>query len=96
MTPENFAYWLQGFVELHGAPPSAEQWEQIKAHLNLVFEKITPIPSNPMRIGEPFRPHTDQSIVNLQCQVCITEYPIGCCLMQSYLKLAKVNLSGLL
>ena len=42
MTPENFAYWLQGFSEICGQTPSEEQWEIIKDHLNLVFNKVTP------------------------------------------------------
>ena len=37
----NFAYWLQGFAELNGKPPTKEQWEMIKEHLNLVFKKET-------------------------------------------------------
>lgn len=39
MTPEQFAYWLQGFVELHGTEPTAEQWQQIKDHLQTVSAK---------------------------------------------------------
>lgn len=42
MTPEQFAYWLQGFVELHGSEPTTEQWQQIKYHLQTVFVKVTP------------------------------------------------------
>ncbi|MCS7758614.1 hypothetical protein ACM7I9_09325 [Pseudomonas aeruginosa] len=42
MTPEQFAYWLQGFVELNGATPNETQWLQIKDHLKIVFEKRTP------------------------------------------------------
>lgn len=42
MTPENFTYWLQGFSEICGQTPSKEQWEIIKDHLNLVFNKVTP------------------------------------------------------
>ncbi len=42
MTPEQFAYWLQGFVELHGELPSEEQWKLIKEHLQTVFNKVTP------------------------------------------------------
>lgn len=47
MTPEQFAYWLQGFAELSpGAPPTAEQWQSIKDHLGTVFDKRTnPLPS---------------------------------------------------
>jgi len=36
MTPENFTYWLNGFVELNGTPPTPEQWDCIKEHLNLL------------------------------------------------------------
>ncbi|MGU1528639.1 hypothetical protein ACSEOK_26995 [Pseudomonas aeruginosa] len=42
MTPEQFTYWLQGFVELNGALPNETQWLQIKDHLKLVCEKRTP------------------------------------------------------
>ena len=42
MTPENFVYWLQGFVELNGNPPTPEQWQSIKEHLSLVMNKVTP------------------------------------------------------
>jgi hypothetical protein len=41
MTADQFAYWLQGFTELHGEPPSPEQWASIKDHLSLVFKKVT-------------------------------------------------------
>ena len=45
MTPENFAYWLQGFFELtdDGLPLTNTQVEIIKDHLTLVFTKVTPI-----------------------------------------------------
>jgi hypothetical protein len=42
MTPEQFAYWLQGFAELTPQPPTQEQWDSIKAHLQLLFKKETP------------------------------------------------------
>lgn len=42
MTSEQFAYWLQGFVELNGSEPTAEQWQSIKDHLKTVFVKVTP------------------------------------------------------
>ena len=43
MTPKEFAYWLQGFVELEqGKPPTAAQWTSIKEHLATVFTKVTP------------------------------------------------------
>lgn len=43
MSPEQFAYWLQGFAELCPEDrPSAAQWQAIKDHLNTVFVKVTP------------------------------------------------------
>lgn len=43
MTPEQFAYWLQGFVELNGGKqPEPEQWQSIQDHLKTVFVKVTP------------------------------------------------------
>lgn len=43
MTPEQFAYWLQGFVELgQGTMPTEAQWKSIQDHLQTVFKKVTP------------------------------------------------------
>lgn len=43
MTPENFAYWLQGYFEISGVSVLDEAKVQIiKDHLDLVFSKITP------------------------------------------------------
>ena len=43
MTPENFVYWLQGFVEMNGREnPTPEQWNSIRDHLKTVFIKVTP------------------------------------------------------
>ena len=54
MSPENFAYWLQGFVELtQGQTPNPAQWKSIQEHLGEVFKKVTPpvqtgpLPSTP-------------------------------------------------
>jgi hypothetical protein len=50
MTPEQFAYWLQGFVELtQGQTPNPAQWKSIQAHLNTVFNKVTP----PVEVPNP-------------------------------------------
>ena len=54
MNERDFAYWLQGFVEMNPEmkQPTPEQWAQIKDHLKLVFTKVTP---NLPRLGErPF------------------------------------------
>ncbi|MNQ59494.1 hypothetical protein D3C85_737420 [compost metagenome] len=44
MTAEQFAYWLQGFVELSFGQeqPTQAQWSAIKDHLQRVFKKVTP------------------------------------------------------
>ncbi len=42
MTAEQFLYWLQGYAEIAGEAPSAEQWTVIKDHLQLAFVKQTP------------------------------------------------------
>ncbi|QGZ66287.1 hypothetical protein [Paraburkholderia acidisoli] len=49
MTPENFAYWLQGFAELtQGQTPNPAQWKSILEHLDLVFKKMTaPVQTGP-------------------------------------------------
>jgi hypothetical protein len=50
MTAEQFAYWLQGYAELNDGPPTAEQWQAIRDHLELVFNKVTP-PTGPVKWG---------------------------------------------
>jgi len=44
MTPENFCYWLQGFIELQEDQPflSKAQTAVVCDHLKLVFDKQTP------------------------------------------------------
>lgn len=43
MTPDQFTYWLQGFVETNGGKaPTKQQWQIIKDHLKLCFNKVTP------------------------------------------------------
>lgn len=44
MTPQDFTYWLQGFVELTEGQvrPTERQWTAIQQHLDLVFNKVTP------------------------------------------------------
>lgn len=57
MTPEQFTYWLQGFVELNpDIQPTKEQWQMIKEHLQTVFKKVTPeLQEN--KLAEIFRNH---------------------------------------
>ena len=43
MTPEQFTYWLQGFIEMNaGKEPTKHQWKIINDHLKTVFHKETP------------------------------------------------------
>lgn len=42
MTPEQFTYWLQGFVEISGSRPTDKEWQTIKDHIQTVFKKETP------------------------------------------------------
>ena len=42
MTPQEFCYWLQGFLEVSGAKTiSAEQVTVVRKHLDLVFTNVT-------------------------------------------------------
>lgn len=60
MTAEQFCYWLQGFVELHGGVPTTEQWESIKEHLGLAFTKVThPVKVTFRPVTYPSTPGTD-------------------------------------
>ena len=58
MTPEQFAYWLQGFAEISQKPPTEAEWTIIKDHLATVFNKVTPnrqpYPLGPA-VPEPYR-----------------------------------------
>lgn len=43
MNHDQFTYWLQGFVEMNGGKePTKQQWQMIKDHLQLCFNKVTP------------------------------------------------------
>jgi hypothetical protein len=43
MTPEQFTYWLQGFIEVENPKTlNLRQTKIIKDHLELVFKKETP------------------------------------------------------
>lgn len=43
MNESTFVYWLQGFVEIANTDTISEkQWQIIKDHLKLVFDKKTP------------------------------------------------------
>lgn len=48
MTPENFCYWLRGYIELadRDASLSPNQIKIINDHLDLVMTKVTPAIKN--------------------------------------------------
>ena len=56
MSPEQFCYWLQGFVELSANAPTEEQWQSVREHLQTVFKKVTP--PAPIDIPRSDRPFT--------------------------------------
>ena len=58
MTPEQFAYWLQGFVEISdmSLPPNSKEWQVIKDHLATVFKKVTPLTYGPGIVTTPTMP----------------------------------------
>ncbi len=55
MTSQEFAYWLQGYFELtpDGLGFSAEQVKVVKDHLQLVFQKVTPVVDIPPPMFPP-------------------------------------------
>lgn len=54
MTPEQFSYWLQGFVEMNGGKmPTEGQWKAIQEHLATVFKKVT------LPVEEPKKAESD-------------------------------------
>jgi hypothetical protein len=64
MTTEQFTYWLQGFMEVANPTTLDEvQVQQIKDHLNLVFDKQTPsITISTPNWQEPHRTVPDQGL----------------------------------
>jgi hypothetical protein len=43
MSPENFCYWLQGYLEIGDSKDlDSNQLDIVKDHLKLVFNKVTP------------------------------------------------------
>ncbi len=40
MTPEQFCIWLQGYSDLAGKAPNADQWQVIQEFLDRVFVNV--------------------------------------------------------
>ncbi len=62
MEPINFAYWLQGFFELSKSNKlTEEQVAEIKNHLSLVFNKVTPVLNDWQEWSMTAKPKLDNS-----------------------------------
>ncbi len=60
MTPEQFAYWFQGFAETSTTAPTDEQWELDHFTLhNPVFDKITQTDNQAGKINKPWNPQNE-------------------------------------
>ena len=52
MSPENFCYWLQGWLEIQDPKQITEsQVKEIQNHLDLVFTKVTPTVAKVPSVG---------------------------------------------
>lgn len=58
MDASQFTMWLQGFAELSAEPPTKEQWQSIREHLQLVFVKVTP------EVKAPAKPIDNNKAIN--------------------------------
>lgn len=77
MNYDQFTYWLQGFVEINnGQYPSPAQWQIIKDHLKLCFNKVTP--TYPQL--DPYRINPIQPPFKVTC----TSYPFDYANLNKY------------
>lgn len=65
MTPENFTYWLQGFFEISGRVNTLNftQVQIIRDHLNLVFDKKTPMREDQDRLEKIYKEATKEKLI---------------------------------
>jgi len=68
MSPENFCYWLRGYIELNsennpGLSLSTDQLKKVSEHLSLVLWEV--VPNNPERYEECSRARPSCSAPNL-------------------------------
>ena len=67
MSPDNFTYWLKGFFEISDAKKLDEkQIDIIKDHLDLVFNKVTPIRDNVKKDNKTL----DVSFIDSTTNIC--------------------------
>lgn len=88
MTPEQFVYWLQGFVEVakpetwHRGDFSQHEtdvWKEIKNHLDLVLTKVSPeevIKARMEAEKEAVRQRLKEAITSLPPMPIPTAYPV--------------------
>lgn len=63
MTPRDFCYWLQGYLEISGARVLEEfEVQVIRDHLKLVFSKETPDRSIGSFLGKEREPFDDKYV----------------------------------
>ena len=79
MTPENFAYWLQGFIEISDVKGINEtQLQIIKDHLALVFRKETPNRIDIQYTPITFTPPSVCSCKSIFCKICNPPLTVSC------------------
>ena len=85
MTPEQFAYWLQGHIELNGAAmPTQSQWDSIVEHHRTIFTKVTteldlpPMPEIPAGLLEWPEPDFTKMSTSYCSSILSGELPMVC------------------
>ena len=77
MTPEQFTYWLQGFVEINNPETFDKKQTQIlKDHLNLVFDKITPDRNKEETDFTQFFP--SKKLTGIKPRKCLNKRKVAC------------------
>jgi len=80
MTPQEFCYWLQGFLEISNARKiDADQLTIIKDHLQLVFKKETPNRVNFREFTGPIMGWNDGIALNNERLCSYSDVPMGSC-----------------
>lgn len=55
LTSEQFTYWLQGYFEISGTNElNSTQVQIIKDHLDLVFNKVTPVRTSDLKVDKEY------------------------------------------
>ncbi|UAV84595.1 hypothetical protein PHB09_100 [Pseudomonas phage PHB09] len=82
MNSEQFTYWLNGFVEMNpNAMITPSQWDMLKQHLALVFNKVTPrlpTPIGPSPVSPSFPPKLSMPMIGSPDPFTQWPYQITC------------------